>query len=106
MAIFPSPEMKANLSKMHFRNPEGTLSEIPHTQGSNLSAETEEERGRLFQSGGAGLFAKPREYVKILAALLNDGTSPTTGAKILSPKTVNTMFENQIPNQPDFARGA
>ncbi|CAN9121607.1 unnamed protein product [Alternaria sp. RS040] len=41
---------------------------------------------------------------QILAMLLNDGTSPTTGAKILSPSTVEVMFQNQITQFPNFAR--
>lgn len=36
--------------------------------------------------------------------LLNDGTSPTTGAQILSPSTVEIMFQNQITQFPNFAR--
>jgi hypothetical protein len=43
--------------------------------------------------------------VEILTALLNDGQSPTTGARILSEETIKLMWENQIPNQPNFARG-
>lgn len=41
---------------------------------------------------------------EILATLLNDGTSPTTGAQILSKETVDEMFSNQIPHMPDFGR--
>lgn len=41
---------------------------------------------------------------EILATLLNDGTSPTTGNQILRKETVDAMFENQIPNFPDFGR--
>lgn len=36
--------------------------------------------------------------------LLNDGTSPTTDAKILKPETVKEMFTNQIPDMPNFGR--
>lgn len=53
---------------------------------------------------GAGAFAKPAEYVQVLATLLNDGKSPKTGAQILKPETVKAMFENQISQHPDFAR--
>jgi len=41
---------------------------------------------------------------EILAMLLNDGTSPTNGAKILKKETVDTMFENQISQFPDFSK--
>lgn len=43
-------------------------------------------------------------YVEILAALLNEGKSPTTGATILKPDTVAEMFKNQIPDFPNFGR--
>jgi len=36
--------------------------------------------------------------------LLNDGKSPITGAQILRKETVDTMFENQISQFPDFGR--
>jgi CubicO group peptidase (beta-lactamase class C family) len=36
--------------------------------------------------------------------LLNDGTSPTTGAKVLKKETVDLMFTNQIEKFPDFGR--
>jgi CubicO group peptidase (beta-lactamase class C family) len=41
---------------------------------------------------------------EILATLLNDGTSPTTGAQILQKSTVEEMFKNQIPKFPNFGR--
>lgn len=58
----------------------------------------------FYHSGGAGLFAKPHEYVKILAMVLNDGVSPTTGARIISTETITSMFQNQIPQFPNFGR--
>ena len=36
--------------------------------------------------------------MQVLAALLNDGESPNTGARILKKETVDEMFTNQIPN--------
>lgn len=39
---------------------------------------------------------------EILAVLLNDGTSPQTGAKLLKKETVDEMFRNQIPEFPHF----
>lgn len=69
-----------------------------------IVARTEHEKKHIFHSGGAGCYAKPREYVQVLATLLNDGTSPTTGAQILKKETVDAMWENQVPEFPDFAR--
>lgn len=103
--MFPSKEMKAQLASMHQRAKDGSIEELDHLCRRSLTAETEEEQARIFNSGRGGCFAKPIEYCQIFATLLNDGTSPTTGAKILSPSTIATMWENQIPDQPNFARG-
>jgi hypothetical protein len=43
-------------------------------------------------------------FLELIALLLNNGTSPTTGAQILKPSTVDEMFTNQIPDFPQFAR--
>lgn len=59
---------------------------------------------QAYQSGGAGIFAKPSEYVRIFSALLNGGVYAPTGARLLREETVKLMFENQIPQWPDFAR--
>lgn len=105
--MFPTAEMKSHLAFMHQRWP-GDLSkkseERDHIYREPILAETREDRERLFHSGGAGCFAKPAEYVQILAALLNDGKSPITGARILQEETVQMMWENQIPDMPNFAR--
>lgn len=39
---------------------------------------------------------------EILAVLLNDGTSPTTGKQLLRKETVDEMFRNQISEFPHF----
>lgn len=48
----------------------------------------------------------PLDYIScvidILATLLNDGTSPTTGQRLLRKETVDEMFRNQIPEFPNF----
>lgn len=62
------------------------------------------KRKEILNSAGAGCFAQPREYANIIATLLNDGTSPTTEKQILKKETVDTMFENQIPEHPNFGR--
>lgn len=51
-----------------------------------------------------GLLHQSNSDLEILAVLLNDGTSPRTGAKILKKSTVDEMFRNQIPHLPNFAR--
>jgi len=106
--MFPTAEMKANLASMHQRWPgdsnSNKISVRDHIYRNPLLAETADEKSRILNSGGAGAFAKPTEYVQVLATLLNDGTSPKTGKQILQPKTVEEMFQNSIPEFPDFAR--
>ncbi|KAL1390774.1 beta-lactamase/transpeptidase-like protein [Phyllosticta capitalensis] len=104
VSMFPTEDMKKNMANMQQKLPGGNLLQINHLLRRSLTARTAEERSRIFNSGGAGCFAKPFEYCQILATLLNDGTSPRTGIQILSPKTVDTMFTNSIPERPNFAR--
>ncbi|KAH7563334.1 hypothetical protein BM1_00381 [Bipolaris maydis] len=101
--MFPSPSLQKNLAHMHQRDASGTLHENPHLYIGPLECPPEKQKDFL-QSGGAGLFSKPKEYVKILAAILNNGTSPLTNKQILKKESVDLLFENQIPDQPDFAR--
>lgn len=102
--MFPTPEMKKNLAYMHQRWPgsNGGSDERDHIYREPILAETDQEKAQLFNSGGAGCFAKPAEYIQVLACLLNDGESPTTGARLLQKNTVDMMFENQIEEFPDF----
>ncbi|KXT04292.1 hypothetical protein AC578_7967 [Pseudocercospora eumusae] len=102
--MLPTNDMKKNLAYMHQRWPGSPAAEErDHIYREPLLAETDAEKKRIFQSGGAGAYAKPAEYVQVLAALLNDGTGPN-GAQILKPETVDEMFKNQIPEHPNFAR--
>ncbi|EME87206.1 uncharacterized protein MYCFIDRAFT_53845 [Pseudocercospora fijiensis CIRAD86] len=102
--MLPTKEMKQNLAYMHQRWPGSSeVEERDHIYREPLLAETEAEKKRLFHSGGAGAYAKPTEYVQVLATLLNNGQGPN-GARILNPETVDEMFTNQIPEHPNFAR--
>ncbi|KAF2764587.1 beta-lactamase/transpeptidase-like protein [Teratosphaeria nubilosa] len=76
--------------------------ERDHVYREPLLANTPEEKARLLNSAGAGAFAQPREYVQVLATLLNDGKSPTTGAQIVKKETVDLMWENQVPKLPNL----
>lgn len=96
--------MIAQLAHMHQKDPHtSTLRARDHPYRRPLMA-IDEEIPHIYNSAGTGLFARPTDYAQILAMLLNDGTSPTTGRKILEKKTVDAMFENQIPQFPDFGR--
>ncbi|KAL1961722.1 hypothetical protein VTN77DRAFT_1122 [Rasamsonia byssochlamydoides] len=104
ISFIPTESMKKNLAYMNQRAPNGQLSLRDHLLHRALIVNTAEEVKGYFNSGGAGCFGKPQEYCKILATLLNDGTSPTTGKQILRKETVDEMFRNQIPEFPDFGR--
>jgi CubicO group peptidase (beta-lactamase class C family) len=105
ITFLPGPEMISKLAYMHQRWPGNPRTETrDHIYRDPLIAESQAEKDRLFQSGGAGGFATPRDYVQVLAALLNDGEHSKTGARILKPETVNLLFENQLPHMPDFGR--
>lgn len=104
VSMLPSPDMIERLAYMHQRTPAGNIRPRDHPVRAPLVAQDEEELSRCFHSGGGGLFANPREYCKILVALLNKGKSPITGAEILKPSTVDEMFTNQIPQFPNFSR--
>ncbi|OAX81344.1 hypothetical protein ACJ72_04317 [Emergomyces africanus] len=104
ISMLPSVEMKSKLAYMHARNPDGTLSQRDHLLRWPLLAKNKEETIGMLNSGGAGCFANPQDYLDILTTLLNDGTSPKTGQQILTKSTVDLMFENHIPHMPNFGR--
>ncbi|KAF4497934.1 Beta-lactamase [Fusarium agapanthi] len=106
MSMFPSHEMRAKLAYMHQRGPDGTLRPCNHPLRRPLVVDPNDkvEIEKIFNSGGGGMFANPRDYCKVLAVLLNDGTCPKTGAKLLERQTVDEMFKNQIPQFPNFSR--
>lgn len=104
--MIPTAEMRTKLAYCHFRQPDGVLRHRNHLQRAPLVVDlnSPEEIARIFSSGGAGMFAKPGEYAKVLAVLLNDGTCPRTGTKLLSKATPDEMFKNQIPQFPNSSR--
>ncbi|KIW05385.1 uncharacterized protein PV09_03900 [Verruconis gallopava] len=103
ISMFPSKSMKERLAYMNTRAPDGQLGPRDHLLHRPLVVESK-EISSCVNSGGAGCFASPREYCQILATLLNDGTSPLTGAQILKKATVDAMTQNQITEFPNFGR--
>lgn len=101
--MFPSKSMKDHLAHMHQRTSDGKIFQRNHLQRRPLLVKGE-DIAKTYHSAGAGCFAKPVEYCKILATLLNSGISPTTGHKLLESSTVDEMFTNQIPQFPNFGR--
>ncbi|KAI9927544.1 hypothetical protein AWENTII_006368 [Aspergillus wentii] len=99
ITFFPTAEMKENMAHMHQRQSDGTLSVTDHLYRYPLLSGSEAKK---FCMGGAGCFGKPIEYCQLIATLLNDGTSPKTGACIFKPSTVQEMFTDQIPDVPRY----
>ncbi|GAD97659.1 beta-lactamase family protein [Paecilomyces variotii No. 5] len=99
ISFFPNAQMKADLAYMHQRGKDGELSIRDHVFRYPLLPPKSGEEKR-FCMGGAGCFGKPVEYCRVIGMLLNDGTSPNTGAQILKPETVKEMFTDQIPDMP------
>lgn len=64
MTMFPTKDMRNRLAYMHSRNPDGTLRPRDHLHRLPLviDPDNESEARRVFNSGGAGMFAKPQEY--------------------------------------------
>ncbi|KAH7355786.1 beta-lactamase/transpeptidase-like protein [Pyrenochaeta sp. MPI-SDFR-AT-0127] len=103
ISMFPTAEMKKKLAFMNHRKQNGSLIGRDHLLRKPLVAEPSEVKDVL-NSGGAGCFATPSDYAQIIATLLNDGTSPKTGAQLLKKETVDLMFTNQVEQFPNFGR--
>ncbi|KAL4938051.1 hypothetical protein BDV06DRAFT_201773 [Aspergillus oleicola] len=106
MSMIPSHDLRQRLAYMNFRSTDGILRPRDHLLRLPLvvDPDNEAEVARVFNSGGAGMYAKPQDYCKVLAVLLNDGTCPNTGAKLLLKETVDEMFTNQIPHFHNYSR--
>jgi CubicO group peptidase (beta-lactamase class C family) len=98
-SFFPAKHTQKHIAHMHQRDTEGGLKVREHLFKAALNQESKEQQDKHYQSGGAGLWSRPKEYVKILAVLLNDGKSPYTGKTILKKESVDLLWENQIPAQ-------
>ncbi|KAL1407740.1 hypothetical protein Q8F55_007174 [Vanrija albida] len=53
------------------------------------------------KSGGGGVFTTGADYLALLAALLNGGVSPTTGARVLPSEVVRDLFTSQTGGVAD-----
>lgn len=62
--MIPTAEMRARLAHMHFRQPDGRLRVRDHPLRAPLVVDQDDAAAvaRVFNSGGAGAFAKPQEY--------------------------------------------
>ncbi|PWN22217.1 beta-lactamase/transpeptidase-like protein [Microstroma glucosiphilum] len=91
--------VQSGLAPMHVREADGSIKTEPHRVQLD-----DTKLGYL--SGGIRLFSTPRAYAQVLVALLNGGTHPITGGKILSPSSVEELLKDRIPEsmRPDLSR--
>jgi CubicO group peptidase (beta-lactamase class C family) len=79
--------VKARLTPLHARLPDGSLAPFPVHFGGGEKAE--------FQGAGGGLVSTARDYLLFCRMILNRGT--LNGARILQPATITDMGSNQVP---------
>ncbi|ODQ49699.1 putative 1,4-butanediol diacrylate esterase [Saitoella complicata NRRL Y-17804] len=81
----PTKEQMGRHAKLHMRREDGTLTQREYEIADDVEVHL----------GGAGCHSTAADYTAILACLLNDGRSPTTGAQLLKKATVDDMFQDQ-----------
>ena len=66
ISMFPSKEMKEKLAYMYQREKDGVLRPRDHLMRQPLIIDPDDEAevAQIFNSGGAGMFGKPREYAR------------------------------------------
>ena len=66
MSMIPTPEMRSKVAYMHAREKDGTIRPRDHLLRIPLvvSHDNKAEIASLFNSGGAGMYAKPQEYCR------------------------------------------
>ena len=62
--MIPNHDMRRRLAFMNARSPDGTLKPREHPLKAPLvvDLDNKDEVAKVFNSGGAGIFAKPQEY--------------------------------------------
>ncbi|KAK8067401.1 beta-lactamase family protein [Apiospora hydei] len=107
MTMIPTKEMRSRLAHMHARGKDGSLTTRHHLLRTVLDIDLDDETQKkpaLDNARRAKSEPNTARSVEILAMLLNDGTCPRPGAKILSKDTVEEMFRNQVPEFPGLGR--
>jgi methyl acetate hydrolase len=88
--------------------PEGRDRLLVHTRGESgteplaSNAEMAPPPGLRTYGGGHFMISTLDDYSTLLSTILNGGTSPSTGASILKPETIDTyLFQDQMPATAD-----
>ncbi len=85
-------EKRARLAKVYTTGKDGQLTEAKSLVSGDIPYP--DEQGRLFPSGGGGMFSTIGDYARFGQMLLNGGE--LDGVRILGPKTVELMEANQL----------
>lgn len=92
----PNEEQRSRVMRMNGVNEVGKLVEKRQKCYGFLDPDPA-IRAQAIDMAGSGLFAAPQEYLKIMAAILNDGVSAQTGERILTSATIKELFTDQFP---------
>jgi len=84
-------ENRTRIAKVYTTNKKGELEEMPPRKG---ELPYPDEEGRLFPSGGGGMFSTIGDYARFGQMLLNGGQ--LDGVRILGRKTVELMEANHL----------
>src|SRR5215218_5586912 len=84
-------ENRARIAKVYTTNKKGELEEMPPRKG---ELPYPDEEGRLFPSGGGGMFSTIGDYARFGQMLLNGGQ--LDGVRIVGRKTVELMEANHL----------
>jgi CubicO group peptidase (beta-lactamase class C family) len=85
------PEKRERLAKIYTTGKDGKLADLPVTPGEVSYPDPD---GRLFPSGGGGLFSTMGDYARFGQMMLNGGE--LDGVRILGRKTVELMEANHL----------
>jgi CubicO group peptidase (beta-lactamase class C family) len=66
ISMIPTASMRSKMAYMHARQHDGSLRQRDHLQRLPIVVDLEDKAaiGKVFNSGGAGLYAKPQEYAR------------------------------------------
>jgi len=79
-----SPEQRGRMTRLHTRQPDGSLAPIDHAAGN----------GPSFCMGGGAFCGTGPDYLRFCRMILNDGMFD--GTRLLAPATVAGMSRNQL----------
>jgi CubicO group peptidase (beta-lactamase class C family) len=87
------PEKRARLAKLYEATPEGKLKIVADPMMTDVDS------GKVFPSGGGGMFSTAVDYLRLAQMLLNGGS--LDGNVVLGRKTIEMMTSNHLHFLPE-----